>query len=233
MVVSCFGPYHHLVHNDAPLEHAGVILTPWTIPLALGLGAILLGVDWHLVPSPPCICRFLWWARNATPLPLPAQHVQTFSDARNYSLTCWVAACIELTWIWMIMMMKYWTVSCHAVVARCTLGEFGRDFGNLLDDVGWQCSLNSLTINSYKGSGGNEKLPPHRFPTVGILQEFHQTTTQFPPQTSSPWCSVCPSYGVDSMNRPNPMRGPSSTGVGQGLLGGVLYKSIKKTEKLI
>ena len=60
MVVSGFGPYHHLVHDDAPIEHAGVILTPWVMPLALGLGAIHLGGDWHLVPSPPCICPISW-----------------------------------------------------------------------------------------------------------------------------------------------------------------------------
>jgi len=65
-------------------------------------------------------------------------------------------------------------------------------------------------LNSYKGSGGNKKLPPHRFPTLGIVQEFRQTTTQLPPQTSSPWCSVCPPYGVDSMNCPNPMSGRPS-----------------------
>ena len=38
-----FGPYHHLVHADAPTNRAGVILTPLTMPLALGLGTILLG----------------------------------------------------------------------------------------------------------------------------------------------------------------------------------------------
>ena len=32
---------------------------------------------------------------------------------------------------------------------------------------------------------------------------------------------------VDSMNRPNPMCGQPSAGVGQGLLGRVLYKLIK------
>jgi len=36
MVVSCFGPYHHLVYDDAPTERAGVILTPWAMPLVLG-----------------------------------------------------------------------------------------------------------------------------------------------------------------------------------------------------
>jgi hypothetical protein len=42
MVFSGFGPYHHLVHADAPTERAGVILTPWVMPRVLGLGAILL-----------------------------------------------------------------------------------------------------------------------------------------------------------------------------------------------
>jgi hypothetical protein len=31
------------------------------------------------------------------------------------------------------------------------------------------------------GSGGNEKLPPHRFPTVGTVQEFRRLSTQPPP----------------------------------------------------
>ncbi len=43
MVVSGFGPYHRLVHADAPTECAGVIPTPWMMPLTLGFGAILLG----------------------------------------------------------------------------------------------------------------------------------------------------------------------------------------------
>ena len=43
MVVSSFGSYHRLVHDDAPTKRAGVIFTPWVMPLALGLGAILLG----------------------------------------------------------------------------------------------------------------------------------------------------------------------------------------------
>jgi hypothetical protein len=45
MVVSGsgFGPYHCLVHAKTPTERAGVIPTPWTMPLTLGFGAILLG----------------------------------------------------------------------------------------------------------------------------------------------------------------------------------------------
>jgi hypothetical protein len=71
--------------------------------------------------------------------------------------------------------------------------------------------FNSLTP---MGSGGNKKLPPHRFPMVGIVRAIRQTTTQLPLQTSSPWFSVCPPYSVDSMNRPNPTRGHPSEGVG-------------------
>jgi hypothetical protein len=85
-------------------------------------------------------------------------------------------------------------------------------------------------LNPYKGSGGNENLPPRRFPSVGIVRVIRQTTTQLPSQTSSPWCSVCPPYDVDSINHPNAMRGRPSAGVGQGLLGGVLYKSITNRE---
>ena len=58
MVVSGFGPYHHLVHADAPAERAGVILTPWAMPIALGLGAILLVGEWHVPPPPPQKCLF-------------------------------------------------------------------------------------------------------------------------------------------------------------------------------
>ncbi len=41
-----------------------------------------------------------------------------------------------------------------------------------------------------KGSGGKEKLLPHRFPTVGIIQKFCQAPTQLPPETSPPWWAV-------------------------------------------
>ena len=77
----------------------------------------------------------------------------------------------------------------------------------------WLLSLQyASTINSLTamGSGGNEKLPPCGFPAVGIVRAIRQTTTQLPPQTSSPWCSVFPPYGVDSMNHPNPMHGRPS-----------------------
>jgi len=94
-------------------------------------------------------------------------------------------------------------------------------------DKTWLLSFFSW-INSFTtmGSGGNEKLPPRSFSTVGIGWEFCQASTQLPPQTSSPWCSVCPPYGVHLMNRPNPTCGQSSEGAGRGHLGGVIYKLI-------
>ena len=88
------------------------------------------------------------------------------------------------------------------------------------------CSVNSLT--AIRVRAGMKKLPPHRFPTVGIVPEFRQTTTQLPPQTSSPWCSISPPpYSIDSMNRPYTMHGRPSEGVSRGRLGGVLYKLLK------
>jgi hypothetical protein len=75
--------------------------------------------------------------------------------------------------------------------------------------------------------GRNQNTKRNAHPRVGIVQVIRQTTTQFPPQTSSPWCSVCPPHGVDSMNRPNPICGWPSTGVVQGLFGGISYISVK------
>jgi hypothetical protein len=88
--------------------------------------------------------------------------------------------------------------------------------------------INSLT--AIRVRAGTKKLPPHRFPTVGIVPEFRQTTTH-PPQTSSPWCYVFPPYSIDSMNCPNTTHGRPSEGVGRERLGGVLYKSIKKNRE--
>jgi hypothetical protein len=79
------------------------------------------------------------------------------------------------------------------------------------------------------GSGGNEKLPPRRIPTVGIVRKVPSTQTQ--PQLSHKHHhhggAVCPSYGVLTMDTPDRTCVTSSEGVGQGRLGGVLYKSIK------
>ena len=103
-------------------------------------------------------------------------------------------------------------------------------FHNCSDTMGWALlpwiiTIKTKTININSsipmGSGENEKLPPRRFPTVGIEREIRRTSTQLPSQTSSPWWSVCPPYGVDSMNLPNPTHGRPSEGVGRGQLGGI------------
>jgi hypothetical protein len=39
----------------------------------------------------------------------------------------------------------------------------------------------------YKGSGGDEKLPPRRFSTVGIVRKVPSTPNTTNPQTSPPW----------------------------------------------
>jgi len=43
MVGSGFGPYHRLVHANAPTECAAVTPTTWAMSLTLGFGTILLG----------------------------------------------------------------------------------------------------------------------------------------------------------------------------------------------
>jgi len=43
VVGSGFGPYHRLVHANAPTECAAVTPTTWAMSLTLGFGTILLG----------------------------------------------------------------------------------------------------------------------------------------------------------------------------------------------
>jgi len=67
-----------------------------------------------------------------------ARHVQPFFDAQHHSLTCWEAACIVLRQIRITNEDVIWIghVVRSVLSGRLmTLGEFGRDFGNL-DDVG-------------------------------------------------------------------------------------------------
>ena len=45
----------------------------------------------------------------------------------------------------------------------------------------------AVNRNTTMGSGGNKKLPPRRFSTVGIVREFRRSPTQPSPQTSSTW----------------------------------------------
>jgi hypothetical protein len=66
------------------------------------------------------------------------------------------------------------------------------------------------------GSGRNEKLPPHRIPTVGIVRKVLLTRTQLTHKHHHHGGAVCPSYGVVSLDTPDRTRATSSEGVGQG-----------------
>ena len=58
MVVSGFGPYHPLVHDDAPTGLAGVILTPWAMTIALGLGVIMPQPELYHAYGRVCLRNF-------------------------------------------------------------------------------------------------------------------------------------------------------------------------------
>jgi len=77
------------------------------------------------------------------------------------------------------------------------------------------------------GLGGNKKLPPRSFSTVGIVQKSPSTAPQQSHKHHHHGGAVCPSYGVVSMDTPNQMQVTYSKGVGRECLGGVLHKSIK------
>jgi hypothetical protein len=49
---------------------------------------------------------------------------------------------------------------------------------------------------------------------------------KLPPQTSSPWCAICPSHGVGSMDRANPTQKTSPARVYQRCCCLILYKMI-------
>ena len=115
----------------------------------------------------------------------------------------------------------------HILIMSCPIMGSGIKFNSFLTFPRYHIDTWLKQLYHYKGSGGNKKLPPRSFSTVGIEREFCQASTQLSPQTSSPWCSVCLPNGVDSMNLPNQTRGRSSEGAGRELLGGVLHKSIK------
>ena len=82
-------------------------------------------------------------------------------------------------------------------------------------------------FNRHKGSGGNEKLPSHRIPTVGIVWKSPSTPPHQSHKHHHHGGAVCPSYGVVSMDTPDRTRVTYSKGVGREHLGGVLYKSTK------
>ncbi len=66
------------------------------------------------------------------------------------------------------------------------------------------------------GSGGNEKNPPRRTPTVGIVWKVLSTRTQLTHKHHHHGGAVCASYGVVSLDTPDPTRVTSSEGVGRG-----------------
>ncbi len=77
------------------------------------------------------------------------------------------------------------------------------------------------------GSGGNGKLLPRSFSTVGIVREFGQASTQ---QSHKHHCrggAVCPSYGVVYMDTPDRTQVTYSKGGGQERCGLDQYKSLK------
>ncbi len=82
-------------------------------------------------------------------------------------------------------------------------------------------SVIAKQLNRYKGSGGNEKLPPRRIPTLGIVWKVSSTTNTTINKHHHHGGAVCPSYGVGSMDPPNLTQVTSSEGVGQGRLGWV------------
>jgi hypothetical protein len=83
--------------------------------------------------------------------------------------------------------------------------------------------VNSLTAIRFRQ---NEKLPPHRIPKVGIVQKVPYTTNTTIHKHHHHGGAVCSSYGMGSMDPPNPMEVTSSEEVGQGRCCRVLYESI-------
>ena len=65
------------------------------------------------------------------------------------------------------------------------------------------------------GLGENEKLPPGRIPTVGIVQQVLSTRTQLSHKHHHHGGAVCPSFGMVTMDRPDPMQVTPSEGAGQ------------------
>jgi|LakMenEpi02Apr12_1017379.scaffolds.fasta_scaffold01219_1 hypothetical protein len=61
----------------------------------------------------------------------------------------------------------------------------------------------------------NEKLPPRRFSTVGIVLKLPLTPNTTTHKHHHHGGAVCPSYGVVSLDTPDPTQVTSSEGVGQ------------------
>ena len=83
-------------------------------------------------------------------------------------------------------------------------------------------------LNHYKGSGGNKKLLPRRFPTVGIVRKVPSTQTQLSHKHQHHGGDLCPSYGMlTTMDTPNQTRATPSEAVGEECFSLVQYKAMK------
>jgi hypothetical protein len=79
----------------------------------------------------------------------------------------------------------------------------------------WGYEFILFNRNTPMGSGGNEKLPPRRIPTVGIVWKVPSTQTQLSHKHHHHGGAVFPSYGVVSLDTPDRTRTTSLEGVGQ------------------
>ncbi len=70
-------------------------------------------------------------------------------------------------------------------------------------------------------------LPLRRFPTVGIVRKVPSTQHNSPHKHHHHGGTVCPYYGVISVDLPDRTRATSSEGVGRGRLCWMLHKSFK------
>ncbi len=124
--------------------------------------------------------------------------------------------------LWYLFLLKSTTVFAKNEQFLCKISScFHVNFTSLS-----AASIFDSLNNRYKGSGGNKKLPLSGICTAEIVRKFRLPPAQLPPQTSSPWCTVCPSHGVGSMDQADPSQETSSARVCQGRCCLVLYKSI-------
>jgi hypothetical protein len=77
-----------------------------------------------------------------------------------------------------------------------------------------------LTALPLEEFGWEQKLPPHRYSTEGIVQKVLLTTNTNHPLKSSPWLSVCPSYSGYLWIRPIQYTKPLLKGSANGTLAG-------------
>jgi hypothetical protein len=64
------------------------------------------------------------------------------------------------------------------------------------------CTLKQL--NRYKSSEGNEKIPPRKIPMIEIVRKVPSNTNTISHKYHHHGGAVCPSYGVGSMDLPDP-----------------------------